>query len=112
MSVIKEGLGQTPLSPQLNHQLALHYLALAKEGISDGEPLAIEAFERITELLPNHWQPKRNLGVILLDAGRPAEALPLLAGVVETLGDAPPVDDVRLLLEVARRDAESAEQAD
>ena len=67
---------------------------------------AIEAFERTAELLPNHWQPKRDLAVVLLGAGRPADALPLLSEVIEILGDAESVDDVRLLWEAVRRDAD------
>ncbi|MCH8199749.1 MAG: hypothetical protein IIA54_06765, partial [Chloroflexi bacterium] len=51
-------------------------------------------------------QPKRNLGIVLLAAGRPADALALLSEAVEILGDAEPVDDVRRLREAARLDAE------
>ena len=115
LAVLKEGLDHTPLSPQLNLQLGLHYQGLAEYSIGEGGPLALEAFERTAALLPNHWQPKRNLGVVLLAAGRPADALPLLSEVIDILGDAEPVDDVRLLLDAALREAgrlaERAERA-
>ena len=106
LAVLEEGLDHNRLSPQLNEQLGAHYQGLAAYNIGDGGPLALEAFRRTAALLPNHWQPKRNLGIMLLAAGRPADALPLLSEVVAILGDADPVDDVRLLQEAARRDAE------
>ncbi len=108
LAVLKEGLDHNRFSPQLNQQLAAHYQGLAAYNISDGQPLAIEAFARTAALLPNHWQPKRNLGIVLLAAGRPADALPLLTEVVEMLGDADPVDDVRLARGAALREAERA----
>ena len=106
LAVLEEGLDHDRLSPELTQQLASHYLSLAEYDIAEGEPLAIEAFERTAALLPNHWQPKRNLAMVLLGAGRPADALPLLSEVIEMLGDASPVGDIRLLREAVRRDAE------
>ena len=112
LAVLEDGLERTPLSPHLTLELAAHYRDLGQYDVGGGGPLALDAYERTAALLPNYWQPKRDLGIVLLEAGRPADALALLSEVVDVLGDAEPVDDIRPFLEAALRDvAQRAAQA-
>ena len=104
LAVLEDGLERTPLSPHLTLELASHYRDLGQYDAGGGGPLALDAYERTAALLPNYWQPKRDLGIVLLEAGRPADALALLSEVVDVLGDAEPVDDIRPFLEAALGD--------
>ena len=111
VSVLEEGLEYQRLSLELNARLAVEHSQLVQHGTESAQSAALAAFERTAALQPNRWPLKRNLGVALLEAGRPADAVPPLSEAVTILGDAGPAAEVLLLQGIALRDAGRTHEA-
>jgi O-antigen ligase len=98
IAILATGLQRNRLSIDMNAKAASLLQTLSVDlGDRSQIPSAIAAFERTEALFPYHWQPKRNLGAMLLDAGLPVEALEPLTEALDMLGEHPAAANVLLL---------------